>query len=193
VIRATQLAVTLVGVFLAAHYELENLERKLTEERKKEVRQQKTKILDYVESWLEGVSSAMQDITVLRELGEKDKSDGALIVPAEKWRPIAEKLLRLEANGFIVLAKLADIDNKELIEKFGLVWFLLDKPNKHFAEGKVIGTEPFLTRIADAIQILEKVRSSELEQGSNARAANTHTPTTHGSRFLARLVGIIGR
>jgi len=67
-IRASELAVTLLGIFLGAHYELQHLERKLREERKQEVRQQKLNTLDYIESWLSDVSSTIEDITVLREL-----------------------------------------------------------------------------------------------------------------------------
>jgi hypothetical protein len=163
-IRATELAVALVGIFLGAYYELQNLERRLKEERKKEVRQQKLNILDYIEGWLNDVSSAIEDIEVLRELSEKDKSDGALLIPSEKWKPIAEKLLRLETRGFTVLAKLADIGDKELISKVALVWVVLETPRESFAKGIISGTQPMITCIADATQALSKVRIAELER-----------------------------
>ncbi len=60
-IRASELAVTLLGIFLVAHYELQHLERRLREERKQEVRQQKLNTLDYIESWLSDVSSTIED------------------------------------------------------------------------------------------------------------------------------------
>jgi len=163
-IQAAELAVALVSIFLGSHYELQNLERKLKEERKKEIRQQKLNTLDYIQSWLNDVSSTAEDITVLRELGERDESDGALIIPSEKWKPIEEELLRLETRGYTVLAKLADTDDKELITKIALIWAVLETPRKSFAKGIVSGTHPIIIGIAEAMQALDKARITELEQ-----------------------------
>src|SRR3990172_6539389 len=57
-LQAIQFAVSLIGIFLGAHYELQNLQRNLKEERRKEVRQQRLNLLDYIDTWLSEVSSA---------------------------------------------------------------------------------------------------------------------------------------
>jgi len=163
-IRASELAVTLLGIFLGAHYELQHLERKLREERKQEVRQQKLNTLDYIESWVSDVSSTIEDITVLRELSEKDESDGALIIPTKKWKPIQEELLRLKTRGYTVLARLADSGDKELIVRVALVWTLLEKPRESFVKGVVSGTHSIVMSITEAVKALDKARIAVMEQ-----------------------------
>jgi len=162
-IRAAELAIAMLGIFLAARYELQNLELKLREERQKEIRQQKLNVLGYIESWLKDLDSTMEDITVLRELSEKDKSDGALIVPHGKTKTIEENLLRLETRGYAVAAKLADIDDKDLVLKVALVWATLDTARKSLSESKLPGTHPFTTNIADALRAIDKARFAALE------------------------------
>jgi hypothetical protein len=163
-IRAAELAITLLTIFLGARYELQHLERKLREERQQEVRRENLDTLDYIESWLDGVSSAIEDITVLTELSEKDESDGALIIPTEKWKPIEEELLRLETRGYTVLAKLANCGDKELIVRVGVVWAVLNKPRESFAEGVVVNVHPIVVSIAEAMKALGKARVAVLEQ-----------------------------
>ena len=163
-VQAAQLAIALVGIFLGAHYELKNLKLSLKEERKKEIRQQKLSTLTYIESWLNDVSSSIENITVLRELSEKDETDGALIIPSGKLKLIEEELLRLETRGYIVLSKLAEVGNEELSKKVALVWVIIETPRKSLTKGIVAGTQPVITSIAEAVRALDKARVVELEQ-----------------------------
>lgn len=91
----------------------------------------------------------------MREFSEIDGSDGKLIIPSEKFRPIENNLLKLNSRGYIVLTKLADSDKRDLILNVALVWAMLDIPKERFEKDMVVGTQPFITSIADAIRSLE--------------------------------------
>lgn len=157
-IQAAGLAVVLVGSFLGGHYQLKNLQLTLREERKKEIRQQRLKSLDSIESWLDDANSTLEDITVLAELSGKDETDNT----AEKVKSIKEKLLRLKIQGLTPLTRAANIDKEQLFEKVFSVWALLDKHQETLTRGEV--SRPFLAAIPLAKKALDEARTKELEQ-----------------------------
>ena len=164
-VRAAELAVVLLGIFLTAHYASQRLERQLREERHREVRQLKLSNLAYAESWLDDLTSSLEDIAVLRELSEKDDVDGKLIVPREEVKPIEEQLLRLELRGYMVLAKFGDFKDTgtELAVSVGLIWVLLGKSREILSEHILPGALPTITQIADTRRLLDKARLAALK------------------------------
>lgn len=115
-------ALTLIGIFGGAYFELDRFERQIKEERVKEARLYRLEMLSVIEKWTNEISESIDDISVLRELSPKDPKDNVLIIGRDKIRPVEEKLLRLDNQWLTVFAKVADVigikkdDGKKLEE-----------------------------------------------------------------------------
>lgn len=157
-IQAAQFAITLAGIFLGAYYELQRLERLLKEERRKELRQQKLNILDYIETWLKDVNSNLEDIAVLRTLSPKDERDGALIVSSEKIKLVQERLLKLDKRGLLAVAKAIDIGNKDLAGKVTVVWFLFNPIMDSMSQSMLPEIDHIITSSVEAQRVVDKAR-----------------------------------
>lgn len=162
-VQALQFALTLLGIFLGAHYELQRFERRLREERRKEVRQQRLKLLDHIESWLKDTNSAYEDIDVLRELSEKDEQDGALLISPDKIQSTKEDILRLEGRGLPAVSKAMEIDDEELISRVVAVWGRLGRTKELMLSSQKLPGSGATVDVTRAIRAIDKVRVRELE------------------------------
>lgn len=176
-IQAAQLAIALASIFLGAHFELQNLmlkleeERKnlalkLKEERKKEIRHQKLKWLDYIESWLDEAASTIEEIIVRKEFSSKEDESGRTKIPARELEPFKEELLRLEIRGYTALARLQLVDvDERLTDQVSLVWISLFHCRKVLLEEKaLVPPEPIATDIAKARRTLDNIRIAKLKE-----------------------------
>lgn len=169
-IHALQFALALVAIFLNAHYERQNLEWRLREDRKAEVRQQRLNILDHIESWVSEVGSALESIDALVVLGQRDESDGKLMADPEEIKSIEKNLLRLNSRALLVIGRAVemgagrvDSDEWELAVKIGIIWTCLDKLSEMLSGGSVPRTMPVTTEVAKAIQMIDRTRMKVLE------------------------------
>jgi len=59
--QAIGFALTLIGIFGGAYFELDRFERQRKEERQKEIRQHRSIILQSIENWTDEVARAIED------------------------------------------------------------------------------------------------------------------------------------
>ena len=157
-IQAVQFTLTLLGIFVGAHYEFRRFDRHLREERRKELRQQRLKILDHVEMWLRDVEATLESIEVMRQFGVRDTSDGKLIVEPERLMPLSEKLLLLDKGGHLAVAKAVDIGDKELAGKVGVIWLLLDAIRDVISKKRLPGIDAIGTSLVEAQRAVDRAR-----------------------------------
>jgi len=169
-------ALTLIGIFVGAYFELARLQQQSREKIQEEIRQNKVEILKTIETWLDGVAQTVEDIAALRELSPKDKSDGVIIVSKEQTKPIQEKLLRLDYQWLTIFVKSTDVigikkgetkfadleqEKQSLIVNLALIGSMLTTVRETFSKGDIIpGIEPFAHPIADSKGALDKLRRS---------------------------------
>jgi hypothetical protein len=176
-IQAAQLAIALASIFLGAHFELQNLmlkleeERKnlalkLEEERKKEIRHEKLKSLDYIESWLDEAASTIEEIIVRKEFSSKEDESGQRQISARELAPFKEELLRLEIRGYTAVARLQLVDvDERLTDQVSLVWASLSQCRKALLQNRaLLPPEPIATAIAKARRTLDNIRIAKLEE-----------------------------
>ena len=169
-------ALTLIGIFVGAYFELARLNQKTEERIKEEIRQHRVEVLKTIEVWVDGVAQVVEDVATLRELSPKDEADGALIVSKEQQKPIEEKLLRLDYQWLTIFGKSADIvgikkgetkitdldqEKMSLVKNLYLIGTMLTTIRETFAKGNVIpGIDPFAHPIADTKRALDNLRQS---------------------------------
>jgi len=177
-VQALQLAVALIGIFWSGHYELERLERRLREERKKEVQQQRLKLLDDTENWVEDVSSTFEKIAIFDER-LRDVFDERLkgwdshspispdeiesVVSPKEIESVREQLVTLEIRAEIARERLRDTDD-ELARKISLMRARLDE-RRYMLSLRVFPVSDWvIPEIARVRQAIDKARKRELER-----------------------------
>lgn len=172
--QAIGFALTLIGIFGGAYFELDRFERQLKEERRKEIRQHRSAILQSIESWIDEVARAVEDIGALRELSPKDERDNKLIVRRDRITPIAEKLLRLDYQWLTIMARAADIagikkdetrweelceEQKSLIKDVFFIGTSISETREILAQGNVLpGVSHYADWITEAKRAVDKLK-----------------------------------
>jgi len=172
--QAIGFALTLIGIFGGAYFELDRFERQRKEERQKEIRQHRSIILQSIENWTDEVARAIEDIGALRELSPKDERDDKLIVSRDKITPIAEKLLRLDYQWLTIMARAADVagskkdetrwgelreEQQSLIKDVFFIGTSIRETREALAKGNVLpGISHYAEWITEAKRAIDKLK-----------------------------------
>jgi hypothetical protein len=167
-------ALTLIGIFGGAYFELDRFERQIKEERVKEARLYRLEMLAVIEKWTNEIFESIDDISVLREFSPKDS---VLIIGRDKIRPVEEKLLRLDNQWLTVFAKVADVigikkdDGKKLeeykeeyqilLENIYIIGNSLSTTRDILTKGNIPATEDtkyYTPLIIDVRRAIDKIR-----------------------------------
>jgi hypothetical protein len=170
-------ALTLIGIFGGAYFELDRFERQIKEDRIKEARLYRLDMLSVIEKWTNEISESIDDISVLRELSPKDPKDNILIIGRDKIKPIEEKLLRLDNQWLTVFAKVADVigikkddgkkleeykeEHRALLEKIYAIGDSLTTTRDVLAKGNIPSiehTKHYAHLVTDVRRAIDKIR-----------------------------------
>ena len=173
-VQVVGFAITLIGIFGGAYFELDKLQEQAKQERQKENRQHRLSTLATIEKWVDEVTGVFGEIQTLIELSPGDKNDNSLIIGKEKTKPIAEKVLLLDNQWLIIFARTADIigikkgetklkdladEQQSLLQSIYTIGNGLEKLREILTQGnKLLDVDKYRYPITDAKRALDKIR-----------------------------------
>jgi len=102
-LRTLQLSIALIGIFLTNHRQLHDFERRLMQERKKQVTQHRLEQLDYVKNWLKLANSTLAEDSSLDKLGPGEERDN-------KIKSVCGNLSKLRVGLSLAILRVNDTD-----------------------------------------------------------------------------------
>jgi hypothetical protein len=159
-IQTSQLAVTLIGIFISVRNETKKIEKGILEEQRKEKREQKLLLLANIENWINDLYKIIEDIGVVKEFSKKDQSDGVLLVPNTKLLELRTELFRIDKRGYLFMGQLKDFGDVELQKRILLIWLLIDTYIDQLTNNRIPDIHPMVTSIADGKRQIDNIRKS---------------------------------
>ncbi len=173
-VQVVGFALTLIGIFGGAYFELNRLQEQAKQERQKENRQHRLATLTEIEKWVDDFAYTVEEIGALVELSPMDKTGSKLIVGKEKTTPVVEKLFRLDYRWMTIFAKTTDLigikkdetkldelddEKSSLLQNIYAIGVGLENIRETFAKGnKIPRVEDYRHPITDAKRAIDKIR-----------------------------------
>ena len=168
-------AITLIGIFGGAYFELDRLQEQTKQERQKENRQIRLLTLAEIEKWVDDVDDIFNKLDVLVKLSPKDKTNDKFIFEKEKTKFIAEKSVYLNNRWFITITKTADLlgfkknevniedlssEKQSLFENMVKLGMGLEKSRKMLERGNSVPIidDEYKYALIEAKRLIDKIR-----------------------------------